>query len=123
MVVTMAMTIASLGRSTKIADSIGSAPSNRLRYRAGADRYAGAHVLQSFDDDELAAGQPFIDDDVRPALGARLDAPDDGLAVVDHKHIDAALIGDQRGLRDDHSFLRLAAFEIDAHQLPIDQRA
>src|SRR5215468_9982444 len=116
----MAMTSASLGRSTKIADSIGSAPSNRLRYRAGADRYARVHILQSVDDDELAAGQSFIDDDIRPALGAGLDTPDGGFAVVDHKHVDSALVGDQRRLRHHHSFLRLAALEIDAHQLPVD---
>jgi hypothetical protein len=93
----MAMTMASRGRSTKIADA-----------------------LQALDDDQLAARKPFLDDYAGAALASGLDALDRSLAVLDHEHIDALLIGDQRRLRYDDLFHGRAAFEADAHQLTVD---
>src|ERR1700724_1667287 len=122
MVVTMAMTIASRGRSTKMAENIGSAPFERRR-RAGRDRNSGAHPLQSFDDDLLVPGQGFLDDGIRSALTPRLDPLHDGLAVLDHEDIDAFLIGDQGRLRDHDHLLGGAAFERYPYQLAIGQSA
>src|ERR1700726_105305 len=123
MVVTIAMTIASRGRSTKMAENIGSAPLERRRHRASLDRRSGAHPLQSFDDDLLAPGQAFLDDRIRSALTPRLDPFHDGLAVLDHEDIDAFLIGDQGRLRDDQHLLGGAAFERYPYQLAIGQSA
>src|ERR1700751_162063 len=121
-VVTMAMTMASRGRSTKTEDSIKLA-SDRLRHRACSHRYSGTDPLQAVHDDLLAAGQPGVDHDIRAALGAGLDALDDGLAILDDEDIDAPLVGDERSLRDDHLFVGGAALEIDPHQLAIDRPA
>src|SRR5580692_2981856 len=94
MVVTMAMTMASRGRSTKMAESIGSAPVER-RHRASLDRRTGAHPLQSFDNDQLVSGQAFLDDGIRSALTAGLDPLHNGFAILDHEDVDAFLVCDQ----------------------------
>src|SRR5262245_4951738 len=119
-VVTMAMTMESRGRSTKTEDSI-ELTSDRLRHRACSHRCSGTDPLQPVHDDLLAAGQARVNHNVRAALGAGLDALDDGLAVLDDEHIDATLVGDERGLRDDHLLVGRAALEIDPHQLAINQ--
>src|SRR6476661_8104168 len=119
-VVTMAMTMASRGRSTKTEDSI-ELTSNRLGHRACSHRYSGADPLQAVHDNLLAAGQARVNHDVRAALGAGLDALDGGLAVVDDEHIDAPLVGDERSLGDDDLLVGGATLEIDPHQLPVDQ--
>ena len=49
-VVTMAMTIASRGRSTKMAENIASAPACRRTTGLARTAHAGPHALQSFDD-------------------------------------------------------------------------
>src|SRR6476469_5225223 len=108
-VVTMAMTMASRGRSTKTEESIESTP-QCLRHRACSHRYSGTDPLQAVHDDLLAAGQARVNHDIRAALGAGLDALDGGLAVVDDEHIDAPLVGDERSLGDDDTL------EIDPHQ-------
>src|SRR5712691_272204 len=102
MVVTMAMTIASRGRSTKMAENIGSASGQRCRQRARPHRHAGPDALQSLHDDLLAAGEALLDDDASAAFAAGLDALDGGLAVLDRKHIDATLVGDQGRLGHHH---------------------
>src|SRR6476659_3824171 len=119
-VVTMAMTMASRGRSTKTEDSIKLA-SDRLRHWACSHRYSGTDPLQAVHDDLLAAGQPSVNHDVRAALGAGLNALDDGLAILDDEHIDAPLVGDERSLGDDDLLVGGATLEIDPHQLPVDQ--
>src|SRR5271163_4681585 len=94
MVVTMAMTIASRGRSTKMAENIGSAPFECC-HRAGFDRNSGAHPLQSFNDDLLVAGQAFLNDSIGSVLAPWLDPLHDSLAVLDHEDVDTFLIRDQ----------------------------
>src|SRR6476659_6056150 len=120
-VVITAMTIASRGRSTKIADIMGSAPVDRLRDRACAHGHPRAQALKSLDDDELAAGETLVDDDARPTLARGRHAPDDSLAVVRDEHVHAFLIGDQSARRDDDLVLGLVAFQSDAYELTIDQ--
>src|SRR3954454_5838831 len=120
-VVITAMTIASRGRSTKIADSMGSAPVDRLRDRAGAHGHPGAQTLQPLDDHELAAREALVDDDARPAFAARLHSPDDSLAVVRDEDIDALLIRDQSRLRNHHLVFGLVALKSDAHKLAVGQ--
>src|ERR1700730_2245865 len=97
MVVRIAMTIARRGRSTKMAESIGSVPGKRLG-RVRSHRYSRAQEGQPIDDNKLAAREAFIDHDTGAALNARLDALDDGFAFLDRKHVDAFLIGDERSL-------------------------
>src|SRR6185295_7440046 len=92
MVVTMAMTIASRGRSTKMDDSIGSTPVADLGHVRGAHRRAGAQALQALDDDQIARLQPAVDGNVRPDLACRLDPPDRRLAVLDDEHVGALLV-------------------------------
>src|SRR5262249_59152768 len=96
------------------------APSRRW---ARAYRRAGTQALQPVDDDLLAAREPLIDDDACAALGTGFHAPHDGFAVLHHEHVDALLIGKQRGLRDDDLFLRGADLETDPHELTVDDRA
>src|SRR3984893_185433 len=123
MVVTMAMTIASRGRSTNMAESIGLAPCQSCRQRVRPYRHAGPDALQSLHDDLLAPGEALIDDDAGPTFTARLDALDRGLSVLDRKNVDAALIGDQGRLGHHHFFFWCAAFKPDPHQLPVDQQS
>src|SRR5215472_19093156 len=101
------MTIASRGRSTKIAESIASASADRLLERVRDHGRAGAHALQPLDDDELASCEALADDDARSFLAAGLHAPHDRLPVLDDEDIDAFLIGDERGLRHHDFLLRL----------------
>ena len=79
--------------------------------------------LQALDDDLLASGQALLDHDAGAGLAAGLDAPDRSLAVLDHEHIDALLIRDQRGLGDHDLFLGRAGFDDHPHELAVDQRA
>src|SRR5580700_8295322 len=111
MVVTMAMTIASRGRSTKMAESIRLAPRQDRGQRACPHRRAAPDALQSLDDDLVAGGETLFDYDAGAAFAASLDALDHGLAILDRKYIDTALISDQSGLRYHHLFLRSAAFK------------
>src|SRR3954447_21997931 len=55
-VVTRAMTIASRGRATKIAENIDLAPGQRWGRWVGFHLHAGPDRLESFDDDLFAAG-------------------------------------------------------------------
>src|SRR5258705_8341050 len=63
-VVTRAMTMASRGLSTKIADSIDSTLFETRRYRVCLHGHSGPDRLQAFDDDLLAARQAFGHDDI-----------------------------------------------------------
>src|SRR6516165_10241492 len=123
MVVTIAMTMASRGRSTKIAESIALALSlpHRLRHRACAHCRSWPYRLQPVHDHLIACRETRIDHDVCPAFAAGLHAPHSRLAVLNHEHIDAPLVGDQRSLRNDDLFIGLAALDIDLHQLAVDQ--
>src|SRR5262245_7302148 len=84
-VVTRAMTIASRGRSTKTADSIG-LPLQIGLCRTGLHRHAGAQSLQALDDDLIAGVEALADDDVFAVGAAGLDPPDRDLAVIDHEN-------------------------------------
>src|SRR5580693_41890 len=90
-VVTIAMTIANRGRSTKMAESMTSALVERGPDRGRAHRCARPHALEPLDDDVLAAVEPLIDDDAGAGLAAGLDALDHRFAVFDHEHVDALL--------------------------------
>ena len=111
-VVTMAMTMARRGRSTKMAESMAQLRLGDRRQRRGVHRHPGPDVVQALDDDLFAARQPLVDDDVGAAFARRLDALDRRLAVLDHKHIDALLIGEQRCLRNDDLLIRGAASSV-----------
>src|SRR5271169_3895248 len=100
----MAMTMARRGRSTKMADSIRSAPIEDGRHRACLNRHSRTNALEALYDDLLTALQSLLDDDIRPLLAADLDPFHHGFAVLDHKHVDPFLIGDQRRLRDQYFF-------------------
>src|SRR5712675_3089428 len=99
------MTTDSRGRSTKMAESMASAPADHRLHRGRLHRRPGAHGLQAVDDHEFASGEALVNDDARARRATRLDALDHRLAVLDHEDIDAALIGDEGGLRHHHLFL------------------
>src|ERR1700722_1791078 len=115
------MTMARRGRSTKMAESTESAPRQSRLDRTSTHGGAGAHRLQPFDDHLLAAVEAGVDRDAGAGLAAGLDALDDRLAVLDHEHIDAFLVGDQRGLRDDDLLVGCSGLEIDLDELAVDQ--
>src|SRR5215475_2139575 len=121
MVVTIAMTIASRGRSTKTADSMVSVPAERLRHGRRPHRRAVAHGLQPFDDDLLAARQALLDHYVGAVLAAGLESLHHGRAILDDEDVDALLVGDQRRLRHHYFFLGRSALEHDAYQLAVDE--
>ena len=81
-VVTMAMTIARRGRSTKMADNMAQLLPGAGGSGVCANRHTRAQALESFDDHQLAAGQTLVDDDACAAFACRLDPADRGLAVV-----------------------------------------
>src|SRR5581483_937237 len=103
------MTIARRGRSTKIAENIASAPVGRWRKGCRADCYARSYSLESFDDDEFATRQSLLHHNACADCGTRLDPPYRGLPVVRDEDVDALLVGNQRGLRNDDLFFGGAA--------------
>src|SRR6516225_9526828 len=112
-VMTRAMTIANRGRSTKIADSIGSATVECGSYRCRSDCYSRPQRFEALDDDELVARQALRDDDIFAAGAAGLDTPDRHLPIFDDKHVNALLIGQQGSLRHHNLLLGLAGLESD----------
>src|SRR5215213_5189527 len=115
------MTIASRGRSTKMAENIDLALIQVGRGRVCLYRHTGPQRLHAFDDDLLAAGQPFGDNHSLPVWPARLDPADRDLAVIDDEDVDALLVGDQGGLRHHDLLLPGPSLEIDRYQLAVDQ--
>src|SRR5262249_43392643 len=122
-VVTIEMTMARRGRSTKMAESIASASADRRLDRVRPHRCARTHTRQPLDDDLLTAGEAGVHHDAGAGLAARLDAPDHRLAVLDHEHVDALLVGNQGGLRDYDFLFRRPGRHADIDELAIDQRA
>src|SRR6516164_8106405 len=118
---TKAMTMANRGRSTKIADSIGSASAECGRYRCSPYRRSRSQRFEALDDDKLVARQALGDDDICAASAACLDTPDRHLPVFDDKHVNALLIGEQGSLGHDDLLLGFAGLEIDFPQLSVDQ--
>src|SRR6516225_5982480 len=112
-VVIKAMTMANRGRSTKIADSIGSASAECGSYRRRPYCHAGPQRFQALDDDKLVARQALADDYIFAAGTARLDTPDRHLPILDDKYVNALLIGQQGSLRHDDLLLWLTGLEID----------
>src|SRR5260370_11273328 len=128
-VMTIAMTRARRGRSTKMAGIMRSAPGAGLglaglpwggRWRVSrglpGDLHdlAGPHLLHAVDDDLLALLDAVLDDDVG-ALGR----PGRDPALLDlvigshHQHVGAGLIDLQRRLRHDEARLLLALLDLD----------
>src|SRR6188472_730563 len=120
-VVTIAMTMARRGRSTKTDESMDSTLLHALRQRPRSYRRAGTDPLQTLHDDRLTSGQARGDHHIGAVLAGRLDAPDRGLAVLHDEHVDALLVGDQRSLWNQDLFIRGIALQIDPHQLAVDQ--
>src|SRR4051794_12421146 len=76
--VTIAMTAASRGRSTKTLESTGSAPACCRRNRTRGDRGARAQAFHSLYDHLFAAGETAIENRVGTLFAADLDAADLG---------------------------------------------
>ena len=78
------MTMASLGRSTKIEDNIPSTPILELKGRRCDHGCAWAHALQTVDNNLLPSAQALLDDDARAsAFATGLHPPDSGFSVID----------------------------------------
>src|ERR1700737_175241 len=122
-VVTIAMTMARRGRSTKIADSMASALIEGALNRCRPYRRTRAHALEPLHDPPLAAREAGIDHDAGAGFATGLDAFDDRLAVLDDENVDAFLIGNQRSLRNHDFFFGGTGLGGDPHQLPVDERA
>src|SRR4029077_12382709 len=116
-VVTMAITIASRGRSTNTDDNTGQLRSACRSHRARSHRRAGSNTLQALNDYQFASCQARIDDDASTAGASGLDAPCRCLAVFHHEYIDAGLIRYQSGLGNYDSLLGVPGFDHDCHQL------
>src|SRR5690348_3092539 len=110
-VMTMEMTKASRGRSTKRAEITGSSPFGDDR---ALHRLAGPHLLDAVDDDRLAFLQARLDDDIGLLLRAGFDTADLRLVVgPHHHHVVAGLIDLERGLRNDEARLLRALADFD----------
>src|SRR4051812_47297482 len=122
--VTIAITIAKRGRSTKIADSMASDPACRLADRVRPNGDPGPDPLQAVDDDQFAAGQALVDDGIRSgAARAQLDPPDHGPPVLDDEDVDAALVGDEGSLGHHHLLHRRSGLQRDLDELAVPQGA
>src|SRR6185503_19182828 len=122
-VVTMAMTMASRGRSTNTADSTALLRPERGCDRRRLDRSAGTNALQPLYDDLLAALEAGFEHGIAAIRPLNRDPPHRGLAVLDDEHVGPALVCDQRRLRNHDSFIGFAGLKDHAHQLPVEQRA
>src|SRR6476619_7315497 len=120
-VVTTAMTIASLGRSTKTDDSTDKLRSTGRSYRGGAHRCAGPDALQALYDDQFSASKTGVDHNARAAFGSGLDPPYRRFPVRNNENVNTFLVGYQRRLRYYDLLLRSSDFNNDSHQLSIDQ--
>src|SRR5260221_1828700 len=138
-VMTIAMTKASRGRSTKMAEIMRSASragralaglTGGVNWRAlrglpgDLNDLARPYLLHAVDDDLLALLDAVLDDDVG-ALGR----PGGDPALLDlvigahHQHVGAGLIDLQRRLRHDEARLLLALLDHDRDELPVDELA
>src|ERR1700733_3644078 len=116
-VITMAMTIASRGRSTKTAEIM---PLWTRRFRCGRRRRGGTgvyldawpHALDALEHDRFAFLEASHDDRGGRGRLAELDAALlDVVLAVDDIDVVALLIGQYRGTRDRQRFHRLSAFD------------
>src|SRR5215218_10414572 len=125
--VTMAMTMARRGRSTKTFDIMASP---RLRWvRAGGGQVAGRSrrndgagpcPLRALRDDQRPRLEPALDHGLAGRPAAEPDPPLlDLVAFADHENEGSRLVDLHRGLRDHHGLLRLLAFHLDADELAI----
>src|SRR5579863_5099934 len=118
------MTMASLGRSTKMADSIVSAPlvEGGLK-RGSAHSHTGAHGLESLYDDLLTAVEPGFNSDSGANSPGRFDTLHDGLAVLHHEYVSPLLVGDEGGLRHHDLLFCSVALQFDPHarELAVDE--
>src|SRR5882762_1945492 len=99
-VMTMAMTIASRGRSMKTEEITWSAPGGHGRCRCRRDRRIGPHTLKPLDDDALALREAVGD---AGRFGRRLAEAHAALpghiVLIDDIYEGALLIGEDRGAR------------------------
>src|ERR1700756_1182502 len=122
MVVTMATTIASRGRSTKMADNMGSA-SAQCGGKRRSHFSTRTHKQQALDDDQLPTLKALVDHHTGIGLAARLHPLDRSFAILDGEQVDTLLVGNERGLRHHHFCFRLPVFDFDANELSVDKLA
>src|ERR1700731_2398683 len=119
-VMTMEMTKASRGRSTKMAEITGS--SSLGDYRRALHHLARPHLLHAIDDDRLALLETGFDDDFRLLLRTGLDAADLCLVIVAyHQYVAAGLVDLERRLRDDEARLLRPLAHQHRHELAVDE--
>src|SRR5271154_3728573 len=106
-VMTMEMTKARRGRSTKMAEILASTSRAGSHHRA-LHRLPGPHLLHAVDDHLLAGLEAGVDHDVGVLVGTGGEAPHLHLVVVgDDQRVVAGLIHLQRGLGDHQALLLL----------------
>src|SRR5215218_749806 len=129
--VTMAMTMARRGRSTKTFDIMASprlrrdgAGGGQVARRPRRHDGAGPRPLGAFRDDQRPGLQPALDHGLAGRPAAEPDPPLlDLVAFADHENEGPRLVDLHRGLRDHHGLLRLLAFHLDADELAVGEDA
>src|SRR5579862_9416 len=118
MVVMTAITIASRGRSTNIADNMMLVSIHYARRRR-PNRDTGAHNRQAIDNDQLTTRQALLDHYAAIDLVSWLHPFDGSLAVLRREHVDAFLVCNKCGLGDHNLLFWFSVFEFNVDELPI----
>ena len=119
MVVTIAITIASLGRSTKMEESTA-----QLLTSGMGEARTGVPGLIPCNPSTMTrspALSPRLDDGVRADFRAGLHAANGGFSILGNEDIESLLVGDKRGLRNYELLLRRFHAGGHPHKLAIDE--
>ena len=101
-----------------------SAPAGDGRCKRGSDRRVGSRPLDSLDDDLLSFLEALSDAGrLRRHLAEAHPALPGDILIVDHIHVAALLIGEDRGARHGDDRLRLHGFKKDGDELVGDELA
>src|SRR5579872_7022546 len=122
-VVTIAMTVASLGRSMKIVENTLSTSGWWCRSGRSKHGRASPQRLHPLHDHLIPRLEPVIDNCIRTGLATGLYTPYRCLAIFHNKYIDALLIGNESRLRNQHLLLRLVGLDECTNKLAVDQLA
>src|SRR5215471_6997930 len=123
-VMTIEITIASRGRSMKTEEIMASAPVGDGRYRRGCHRRVGSRPLDSVNNDLLSLLQAFNNAGrLRRHLTEAYPALPGDVVIIDHVHVAALLIGEDRSTRDGDDLPRLDGFKENRDELIGNQLA
>src|SRR5262245_15577033 len=123
-VMTIEMTIASRGRSMKTEEIMASAPAGDGRDRRRCYRRVGSRPLDALDNDLLSLLQAFNNGGgLRSYLAEAHAALAGDVVIIDHIHIAALLIGEDRGTRDGDDLPGRDGFQEDGNEFVCNELA